>query len=51
MEPQHWLQMVTWGHVGNQGALYLLQLRMGTWGIGARRIGRCSGWSRGQVTD
>ena len=42
--------MVTWGHVGSQGALYWLQLRKVTWGAGAHCIGRCSGWSRDQVT-
>ena len=43
-----WSRGVTWGHVGSQRALYWLQLRMVMWGAGAPRIGRCTGWSRGQ---
>ena len=45
--------LVTDGHVGvtwGAGRGYWLQLWMVTWVAGSRRIGRCSSWSRGQVT-
>ena len=38
------------GSRGVPGRWYWLPLWMVTWGAGARRIGRCSGWSRRQVT-